>query len=126
MFMKQALKSKKVYIISGVLLFLGLLPFIIAIIIYYASSPQACFEGYPWVIWGLLSFYFLIGFIWGDLHVATYRKKQKNYDGALPDEIKSSAWKRRLPFWFASGGLLILAIILEIYCAIMAIYPFII
>lgn len=124
--MKQALKSKKVYIIAAIFAFIGLLPFFIAMIIYFVTSPQQCFEGYPWVLWGILAFYFLMGYVWGDLHVASYRRKEKKWDEPLPNEIKVSAWKRRLPFFFAALTLLIVALSLEIYYAIMATYPFII
>lgn len=123
--MKNALKSKKVYIIGAILAFLGLIPFFVALIMYYTTSPLVCFDGYTYVTWALLAIYILVGFVWGDLHVASYRQKNKKWDEPLPPEMKISAWKRRLPFFFAASILILLAISLEICFAVLGYYPFI-
>ncbi|MFA7192901.1 MAG: hypothetical protein WC131_02155, partial [Bacilli bacterium] len=72
----------------------------------------------------ITALYFLIGFIWADLYSANIRKKTKNWDGKLEENVIISAWNRRIPWWFAALVLLILLIILSIIYTVIGHYPF--
>ncbi len=100
------------------------IPFIIAVILSIPSLNATLFYGYPYVEWAFAAFYILAGFIWGDLHQAKFRKDSKNWDGKLPENVVADAWKRRLPFFFACGLVVILIFVLEITALINGYYPF--
>lgn len=121
--MKQALKDYKVYVIGGILGFLGYIPLMIGGILSIPSLNSG-FSAYPYVMWAMMALYFLIGFIWGDLYRNNVRRKTKNWDNKLPDEVIIASWKRQLPFYIGALLILITALILEIYFAICGYYPF--
>lgn len=122
--MKKALKDKKIYIIASILAVIGYIPLAIGGILSIPSLNSDGFFGYPYVIWAIIALYFLIGFIWSDLYKANVRRKTKNWDNKLDEEVIVSSWKRCLPFYFACLAILIMALVLELYHAILGFYPF--
>ncbi len=121
--MKQALKDKKVYIIAIILAILGYVPLIVGAICSIPSLNTS-FETYPYVIWAFIAIYFLVGFVWQDLYKANIRRKTKNWDNRLDDNVITSGWKRGLPFYFAASAILVMGLVLECYNAITGFYPF--
>ncbi|MDY0177926.1 MAG: hypothetical protein GX807_01120 [Erysipelotrichia bacterium] len=121
---KKALKNKRNYIYFAVLTFIGLLPFVIEAILSIPSLNAGNGELYIYVTAFITALYFLIGFIWADLYSANIRKKTKNWDGKLEENVIISAWNRRIPWWFAALVLLILLIILSIIYTVIGHYPF--
>ena len=121
--MKNALKKWKVWVIAAAMSVFGIaLPFII-LVITLNMEDTAPFQ-YPLLHVAIAAIYLLIGYIWGDLHVVAYRRKEKNWDGNLPDEIKESAWSRRLPFFLACASVFTVFISFEIIFWITGSYPF--
>lgn len=123
--MKDALKSKKMYIIAAILTLLGFIPFIVAICMYYFTVPFNPFESYVYILMAIVATFLLLGYVLGDLHNANYRRKNKAWDDPLPDEVKASSWKRRLTFFIPAILLLLLVVILEIIFLVTGGYPFI-
>lgn len=121
---KKILTDKRVYISAIIMFVIGLIPFFVAMLLALIPSSNVSFSSYPYVIWGILVFYFFVGYVWGDIFVARTRHKISNYDGKLSDEIRTSAWKRRTPFFLSAGTLLILALILELSRHILGFYIF--
>ena len=120
--MKKAYKHWKVWLFTGILSFVGIAtPFIVLII--SLNIPDAAPFQYPLLLVAFSAIYVLIGYIWGDLHVVSYRRKNKNWDDVLPDEIKETAWIRRLPFWLAAATIFTVFISFEIIFWITGSYP---
>ncbi len=125
--MKNALKNYRVYIGALVLVIIGLgVPFLVLGISLVPSFNFNQFEGYPWLIAIFMGVYFLIGYLWGDIKSASYRKKNKNYDGELPEDIKTTCWSRRWPFFLAAIVLLVVFIVIDIYYGVTHHFPFIV
>ena len=123
--MKNAFRSKKVYIIAAILSFVGLLiPFGILFITLIPSLNTSPFSGYPYLLGAEMVIYFLIGFVWGDLKDASIRRKEKKWDDKLDDETKTLLWKRRLPFFIAASVLLIAFIIVDSFYFFNGSFPF--
>ncbi|MGM9874074.1 MAG: hypothetical protein ACI31G_04075 [Bacilli bacterium] len=123
--MKNALKSKKVYIIALILSLIGLLiPFGILFITLIPSLNTSPFSAYPYLLGAIMVVYFFIGFIWGDLKDASIRRKEKKWDDKLDDETKTMIWKRRLPFYLASIVLLIAFLIVDGFYFFTGSFPF--
>ena len=97
-------------------------PFLI-LVITLNIEDAAPFQ-YPLLLGAFAALYVLIGFVWGDLHVVSYRRKNKNWDGELPQEIKDSAWVRRMPFYLAALIVFLVFMVFEIIFWITKQYPF--
>lgn len=120
--MKNAFKNWKVWLVAGILSILGLaIPFIILIITL--NLPNTAAFAYPYMLCAFAAIYLLIGFIWGDLHAANYRRKEKNWDGKLPDEVKTSTWSRHLPFYIAAIIVFSVFMVFEIIYWVSGGYP---
>lgn len=107
--MKDAFKDYKIYVIGGILGLLGVgIPLGILGITLIPSLNVAPFDGYLYLMGAIMIFYFFVGFIWGDLKEASYRRKEKKWDDKLDETMKTTLWKRRLPFYLA--GLIVLIV----------------
>ncbi len=123
-FMKNALKKFKVWIIAIALIVGGIgIPFgLFFITLNFADNFTI---DYPITLGLFAAIYLLIGFIWGDLYVANWRRKNKNWDDKLPDEIKENAWTRHWPFYLAAITVFLVFISFEITYWISGGYPLI-
>ena len=122
-FMKNAFKKPKVWIIAAAITVLAVaIPFVVLVITL--NIPDAFPFQYPLLLGAFAATFLLVGFIWGDLHVVSYRRKSKNWDGELPPEIKESAWSRRLPFYISAALVFTVFMVFEIIFWITGSYPF--
>ncbi len=121
--MKKALKNWINYVI-GFALFLS--AFLLGILPAYAikyswfgvqSGAATWNPEYPTLFGAAL--FLLIGFIWQDLYKANYRRKEKNWDGELPLEIKDKAWARCTALYIGALLCLICAFVYLIICLVM-------
>ena len=79
---------------------------------------------YPLLHGLFAAIYLLIGFIWGDMHTVLYRRKTKNWDGPVLEEIKTESWTRMLPFYLGAATTFLVFIIFDIIYLIAGSYPF--
>ena len=122
-FVKNACKNFRVWIIGAALTVVGVgVPFLV-LVITLNIEDAAPFQ-YPLLLAVFAAIYVLIGFIWGDLHCVAYRRREKKWDDPLPQEIKDSAWVRRLPFYSAAAVVFTVFISFEIIFWITGGYPF--
>ena len=120
---KKAFKNWKVYIIAAALATVSIgVPFLILVITLNVDNASA-FQ-YPLLLGALSALYLLVGFVWGDLHIVAWRRKNKKWDDELPQEIKDSAWARRMPFYMACVLTFLVFISFEIIFWITGSYPF--
>ena len=120
--MKNALKNVKVWIIGGVISVVGIgLPFLIFVITLNIDNAYP-FQ-YPLLHGAIAAICLLIGYIWGDLHGVAYRRKEKNWDDKLPDEIKTECWVRRWPFFFGAITTFTVFLVFDIIFMITGSYP---
>ena len=121
--MKNAFKKARVWLIGSALTVVGVgVPFLILVITL--NIPDAYPFQYPLLLGAFAAFYLLVGFVWGDLFQVVYRRKNKNWDDKLPDEVKESAWSRRWPWYIASAICFIVFMVFEIIYWISGGYPF--
>lgn len=121
--MKKSLKSIRVYIIAAILAVIGIgVPFLV-LVITLNIDDAAPFQ-YPALLGAFAAAYLLIGYVWGDLHTVAHRRKTKNWDGEIPENIKIESWKRRWPFFLASIAVLIVFLVMEIIYWTTGNYPF--
>lgn len=122
--MKKSLKNYRVWIFGAIMSVVGIgVPFLVLVITL--NVPNAAPFQYPLLLGAFAAIYLLIGFIWGDLHGVAYRRKNKNWDDPLPEEIKVSAWTRRWPFYLGAASTFLVFISFEIIFWITGGYPFI-
>lgn len=98
------------------------LPFMILAITLAIENASPFY--YPALLGAFAAAYLLIGYVWGDLHSVFYRRKNKNWDGELPEKIKEESWTRRWPFFLACIGVFIAFMVIEIIFWITKSYPF--
>ena len=121
--MKSAFKKWKVWLIAIILIVIAIaVPFIVLIITLNIEDASP-FQ-YPLLLGAFAATYLLVGFIWGDLHTVSYRRKNKNWDDELPPEVKESAWSRRMPFYIAAVIVFTVFFTFEIIYWIIGHYPF--
>ena len=121
--MKNALKKVRVWIIGAALTVIGVAtPFIVLVITL--NLPDSYPFQYPLLLGAFAAIYLLVGFVWGDLYTANYRRKTKNWDGKLEEETKTTAWSRRWPFYIASAICFTVFMVFEIIFWISGSYPF--
>lgn len=121
--MKNALKSKRVYIIASILTVIGIgVPFLV-LVITLNIDDAAPFQ-YPALLGAFAAVFLLIGYVWGDLHTVAFRRKEKNWDGEVPENIKIESWKRRWPFFLAAIAVLVAFLVVEIIFWITGHYPY--
>ena len=122
--MKNALKSKKVWIIASILTVVGVgVPFLVLLITYLSNTAKLA--NYTVILGLFAACYLLIGYVWGDLHTVAYRRKNKEWDSPLPENIKTSAWQRRWPFFLACIVVFIVFMVFEIIYWTTGSYPII-
>ena len=121
--MKNALKNKKVYIFGAILTAVGLAVPFVGLVITLNVENATPFP-YPAILGAFAAAYVLIGFVWGDLHSVFYRRKNKNWDGELPPEIKTESWVRSLPFYLACIIIFSVFMVFEIIFWVTESYPF--
>jgi len=124
MALKKALKNKKNYIFAAILTFIGFLPIIIEAILNIPVLNSGNGEMYVYATGLIAALYFMIGFIWADLYSANIRRKTKNWDGKLEENVLIATWNRRISWWIAASITLALLIVLSIIYAITGHYPF--
>ena len=121
--MKNALKKKKVWLFAGILSFVAIgLPFLISVITLNIDNARP-FQ-YPILHGAFFAVYVLVGFIWSDLHTVAYRRKNKNWDGEVPEEIKTESLTRGLPFYLAALATFAVFMVFEIIFWVTKSYPF--
>lgn len=121
--MKNALKSKRVYIIASILTVIGIgVPFLV-LVITLNIDDAAPFQ-YPALLGAFAAVFLLIGYVWGDLHTVAFRRKEKNWDGEVPENIKIESWKRRWPFFLAAIAVLVAFLVVEIIFWVTGHYPY--
>ncbi len=121
--MKIALKKYQIYIFAAILTLVGLgIPFIVLVITLNVDNAQPAY--YPAILGAFAAFYLLVGFIWGDLHIVSYRRKNKNWDDQVPDGVKVEAWIRRLPFYISCLIIFVVFMVFEIIFWVTGNYPF--
>ena len=122
--MKNALKNWKIWMFTAIMLVVGVgLPFLILVITLNVPDAPAFY--YPALLGAFAAIYLLVGFIWGDLYVANWRRKNKNWDDKLPDEVREKAWTRHWPFYLAAVTVFLVFISFEIVFWVTGAYPFI-
>ncbi len=122
--MKQALKNYKVYIATAILTVIGVgLPLLIVGITIWSGNGNV-FNGYIYLMGLLAVVFFFIGFIWGDVISGRWRKKQKDWDGPLPPEIKTTIWVRRWPLYFSAIITILVFVAFDIVYAVAGHFPF--
>ena len=95
--MKNALKNKRVYLFAAILSVVGIgVPFLVLVITLNIENANPFY--YPALLGAFAAVYLLVGFMWGDLHSVIYRRKNKNWDGELPPEIKTES-QRSVFLW---------------------------
>ena len=121
--MKKAFRTPSLYFIGTGMVVLGLaLPFGIYGITCIPSLNLNPFP-YPYLLWAFIAVYFLLGFVIADIIVVRHRRKTKNYDGVVEQEVKDKAWSIRFPFFFASAVLLTVGLFFEAWALIAGTYP---
>ena len=121
--MKNALKNKKVYLFGGILAIIGVgVPFLVLVITLNIEDASPFY--YPAMLGALAAAYLLVGYVWGDLHGVFYRRKNKEWDGPLPEETKIECWFRRWPFFLAAIVTFTVFMVFEIIYVATGGYPF--
>ena len=120
--MKNAFKNLRVWLFTAIFVTVGVgVPFLILVITLNVEDA-APFQ-YPLLLGAFAALYVLVGFIWGDLHIVSYRRKNKEWDSELPKEIKESAWIRRMPFYLSAAIVFTVFMVFEIIFWITGGYP---
>ena len=121
--MKKAFQNKRVYILGSILTVVGVgVPFLVLVITLNLDNTSAF--AYPALLGAFAAVYLLVGFVWGDLHTVMYRRKTKNWDDKVPEEIKVESWVRRWPFYLAAIIVFAVFMVFEIIFWITGSYPF--
>ena len=122
--MKNALKKWKVWLFTIIMSVAGVgIPF--AVFFITSAIPNCPVVEYPILLGLFAAIYLLVGFVWGDLYVANWRRKNKNWDDKLPDEIREKAWTRHWPFYLAAATVFLVFISFEIVYWVSGGYPLI-
>ena len=121
--MKNALKNKKVYLFAGILTVIGVgVPFLVLVITLNIEDAAPFY--YPAMLGAMAASYLLVGYVWGDLHGVFYRRKNKEWDGPLPENIRTECWVRRWPFFLACIVTFTVFLVFEIIYWATGGYPF--
>ncbi len=122
--MKNALKKWKVWLFTIIMSVAGVgIPF--AVFFITSAIPKCPAVGYPILLGLFAAIYLLVGFVWGDLYVANWRRKNKKWDDKLPEEIREKAWTRHWPFYLAAATVFLVFISFEIVYWVSGGYPLI-
>ncbi len=122
--MKKFFKDIKLIIVSLVLTLVGLgLSFGLFFISRIPDLNMLTIQ-YIILLWIFAFVYLLIGFVWGDVIIARWRKANQEWDTKLPEDIKDKAWKARLYFYIPAVIIFVVAIFFDIFKMIAGFYPF--
>ena len=122
--MKKSLKNWKIWVIATALA-VGGIAISFGVFFITANFVENFTAEYPILLGLFAAIYLLVGFIWGDLYVANIRRKTKNWDDKLPEDVKIKAWNRHWPFYFAAATVFLVFISFEIVYWISGGYPLI-
>ena len=122
--MKNALKKPKVWLFAAIMS-VGEIGLSFGIFFLTSAFIDNFTAEYPILLGLFAAIYLLIGFIWGDLYVANWRRKNKNWYDKLPEDVKTNAWTRHWPFYFAAITVFLVFISFEIVYWISGGYPLI-
>ena len=122
--MKNALKKWKVWMFTAIMS-VGGIGISFSVFFITANFANNFTVQYPILLGLFAAIYLLIGFIWGDLYVANWRRKTKNWDEKLPEDIRTNAWTRHWPFYLAAITVFLVFISFEIVYWITGGYPLI-
>ncbi len=121
--MKKAATSLKLNIIAIVLVVGGFgIPFGIYWITMIPSLNTSAFP-FLYLLWVIALVYILLGFLISDIQIARWRKKEKEWDTKLPQEVKDKAWSIRYPFYLAGVVILLICIFFDVWALIAGSYP---
>lgn len=99
--MKKALKSWLTYVIAGALFLVAAgIAIIPDIVDNFVAVKEEWMSQYIFLFIGIV--YLFVGFVWQDMKKALHRRKTKNWDGPLPEDINNGAWAVCTPFYFAA------------------------
>lgn len=122
--MKKFFKDIKLIIVSLVLTLVGLgLSFGLFFISQIPDLNMLTIQ-YIILLWIFAFVYLLIGFVWGDVIIARWRKANQEWDTKLPEDIEDKAWKARLYFYIPAVIIFVVAIVFDIFKMIAGFYPF--
>lgn len=122
--MRKFFKDIKLIIVSLVLTLVGLgLSFGLFFISQIPDLNMLTIQ-YIILLWIFAFVYLLIGFVWGDVIIARWRKANQEWDTKLPEDIKDKAWKTRLYFYIPAVIIFVVAIVFDIFKMIAGFYPF--
>lgn len=122
--MKNLFKNKKFIITASILIVVGIgLPFGI---FFFSRIPQLNMLtlNYNIFLWIFAFIYLLVGFVWGDVVVARWRKTNQEWDTKLPENIKTNVWKIRMTFYIPALVVFVVAIFFDVFALIAGFYPF--
>lgn len=113
--MLEQLKKKNTIILVAVLI---LIPLVVTFGQFFIISYTTWFPGLdPMGLPGLFYFFaileFLIGFVSGDLFVAQYRHKTKNWAGPLEEKEKKQLWQKRAGLWTAAIVIFVIGFVFD-------------
>lgn len=121
---KQALRSKKAYIIAAILTVVGVGISFGAFLISTIPQLNLTTVNYSILLFIFAAVYAAIGFVWSDLKGAAARHKSKNWDEKLPDDLRTYQWKIRLSFYIPAITIFVIAMVFEIIFWTTHAYPF--
>ncbi len=118
--MKKAFKNKFTYIILGIgiitCLGVSLLPIYAQKYGWFGIDYSGFVWNPDWVVLFFVVIFTLAGWLLQDQTKAHVRRKTKNWNGELPQEVIEKAWLRSLPFYLGAITCLIIAFIMLIIC----------
>ena len=118
--MKKALKDFRTYLFGS---FLAVISIGLPYLLFFVIKEKEPFQ-YPLLHVAIAAFYFLVGFIYADIYLIIYRKKNDAWNEEIPQEKKDSAWLRRMPFYFAAILTIIVFLVSQVFSWITGSYPF--
>ena len=118
--MKNVLKDYRTWLISLAISTVSIgVPYLLFFLIKTKEPLQ-----YPLLHLALAALLFLIGFIYGDVYLIIYKKKNDCWNEEVPIEKKESAWFRRMPFYISSLLTLTVFLVSFLFNLIAGHYPF--
>ncbi|MCH5172095.1 MAG: hypothetical protein J1F31_04660 [Erysipelotrichales bacterium] len=97
----KALKKKSTIIVASIISALIIVFYVVSIVLeqaYVIELPYSITTTFAFILIILL----LIAFVVGDQYAANYRRKNKLWSGALPEEIKQKVWDLITPWLIVS------------------------
>ncbi|HPK67936.1 MAG TPA: hypothetical protein PLL42_04135 [Bacilli bacterium] len=99
--MKKVLRSWLTYVVAGALFLVAAgIAVIPDIVDNYVATMEEWYAHYIFLFIGIALIF--VGFVWQDLLKAQHRRKTKNWDGPLSEDVTNGAWAVSLPFYLAA------------------------